>query len=99
MSGMGMLTLLAAECAGALFFAAGFGWAMTVKDPAVTNINDSARRAIVCMNLLLKGASILTIEPMERQRQQIAWHNLAGQKNETTGLVPRLSSPAFSRSL
>src|ERR1041385_7137089 len=72
MSGMGMLTLLAAACCGKLFFGAGFGWAMRVNDPAVTNINDSVRRAILCMNLLLNGASILTIEPGLGLRQQIA---------------------------
>src|SRR5207237_3069323 len=58
MSGMGMLMLPAAACAGALFLGAGFGWAVRVKDPAVTNINDSARRVTVCVNLLLKGASM-----------------------------------------
>jgi len=41
-----------------------------VKDPAVSNINDSIRRVIVCMNVLLKGASMLTSEPMLGQRQQ-----------------------------
>jgi hypothetical protein len=87
---MGMLTLLAAECAGALFLGAGFGWAMTVKDPAVTNISDKVRRVILCINVLLKGASMLAIEPEQRHSRRVAWHNLAG-KNETIGLVPQLS--------
>jgi hypothetical protein len=80
MSGMGMLRLLAAACGGALFFGAGFGWAMRVKDPAVSKMNDSVRRATLCVNLLLKDASILTNRATVGRPQKMAWHNLAGKK-------------------
>src|SRR5947209_12871950 len=72
MSGMGMLTLLAAACAEAFagVFAAGFCWALRPRVLTLISIASNTA-AIVCIDLLLKGC--LHIEDRKTCADNTTW--------------------------